>query len=406
MRVANALFCAFFLQFLSTSAFAQNAEHPNYPVIIVDEGDGIIAIADEIDSRTPLAFERTLSEVPNASVLILDSPGGAVHGALAIATRVHGLGMATVVLSESKCFSACALVFFAGAERLAFGELGVHQISPSNGRGDMVGGQFALADVLEALNDYDVPSEVIGVMLRTPPESMYVFSASENRRYGFLNETEPQTASPEPRPKTVDLANPETWRGKVITGQLVSSGKKWYASLNKDGTTIFQFTSGQVSSGRYYLSESEVCFQLDQNPEFACRRPVPGPAGVRWYDEDGGYQSLIVSVDNARMGAIVPRQKTVNSISDHILPGDCALIVASRPTISEARDYVLSSVTDRRYLKAFRSRNGWIAISIGTLKAHEVDAVVSKWKKSGRIPKDSYCSTGSNYEAVVSLGLQ
>jgi len=277
IRAGIGVICLLFLQFWASLASAQSAEYPNYPVIVVDQGDGIIAIAGEIDFRTPLAFERTLSEVPNASVLILDSPGGAVHGALAIASRVRGLGMTTVILSENKCFSACALVFFAGANRWAFGELGVHQISPSNGRGDMVGGQFALADVIEALNEYDVPSEVISVMLRTPPDGMYVFSSSENRRFGFLDAAEPQTNSPAVSSWAVDLANPVTWRGKTVTGQLVASGKKWYASLNKDGTTTFRFTSGRISTGRYYISEGEVCFQLDGNPEFSCRRPVRGP---------------------------------------------------------------------------------------------------------------------------------
>ncbi len=52
-------------------AKSQTAKHPNYPVVVLDKAEGIIAIADEIDFRTPLAFEKTLSEVPNASVLIL-----------------------------------------------------------------------------------------------------------------------------------------------------------------------------------------------------------------------------------------------------------------------------------------------------------------------------------------------
>ncbi|MCK0149774.1 hypothetical protein MWU54_07055 [Marivita sp. S6314] len=388
------------------SATAQTAEYPNYPVLALDKAEGIIAIVDEIDFRTPLAFERTLSEVPNASMLMLNSPGGAVHSALSIAARVRNLGMTTVIFEEHECMSACALIFFAGAERLAWGELGVHQISSPDNQGNMVGGQFALADVIDALNEYDVSSEVIGLMLRTPPGDMYVFSPLENRRYGFLNE--PQTAatnSNEPSSE-VDLSNPKTWRGKVITGALVSSGKKWYASLNADGSTTFQFSSGQRSEGRYYLTETEVCFQLAPNQNYACRRPLVTQSGVRWYDEDGSYQSVVLSVDETSFTAISPQVNLAASVAQRIPPGQCALIVASRRTVEEAREYVLTNIRDRRFLNAFLGRNGWIAISVGTLKPDEVDPVLSNWKANGRIPQDSYCSTGTNYIEVVNLGLQ
>ena len=216
------------------SAASQTAEYPNYPVIILDQNDGVIAIIDQIDFRTPLAFEKTLAEVPNASVLVLNSPGGLVHSALSIAARVRSLGLSTVILEDQECLSACALVFFAGTERLALGNLGVHQISSSGGGGDMVGGQFALADVIEALNEFDVPSEVMGLMLRTPPDEMYVFSALENQRYGFLTEQQPQAKSQVPSRYPVDLSNPETWRGKTITGQLVSNGKE-VVRISKSG---------------------------------------------------------------------------------------------------------------------------------------------------------------------------
>lgn len=390
---------------LPASISAQTAEYPNYPVLTLDKAEGIIAIVDEIDFRTPLAFERTLSEVPNASVLMLDSLGGGVHSALSIAARVRNLEMTTVILEDHKCMSACALVFFAGIERLAWGNLGVHQISSPDNQGNMVGGQFALADVIDALDEYDVPSEVIGLMLRTPPSEMYVFSPLENRRYGFLKEH--QDVAPDSRPASdLDLSNPKTWRGKVITGALVSSGQRWYAALNPDGSTTFQFSSGKRSDGHYYLTETEVCFKLAPNQSYACRRPIVTQGSVRWYDEGGNYQSVILSVDETSFNSISPRDNLAASVAQRIPPGECALIVASRQTVAEAREYVLSNIHDRRFLSAFLGRNGWIAISVGTLKPDEVDTVLLSWKASGRIPRDSYCSTGTNYVEVVNLGVQ
>lgn len=388
------------------SISAQTAEYPNYPVLALDKAEGIIAIVDEIDFRTPLALERTLSEVPNASVLMLNSPGGGVHSALSIAARVRSLGMTTVILEDHECMSACALIFFAGTERLAWGNLGVHQISSPDNEGNMVGGQFVLADIIDALNEYNVPSEVIGLMLRTPPSEMYVFSALENRRYGFLKEPQAVAADSNRPASKVDLSNPKTWRGKVITGALVSSGKRWYASLNADGSTTFQFSSGQRSDGQYYLTETEVCFKLEPNQSYACRRPLLAQDGVRWYDEHGNYQSVVLSVDETSFTAVSPQENLAVSVAQRIPPGECALIVASRQTVAEARAYVLTNIRDRRFLSAFLGRNGWIAISVGTLNPDEVDTVLSSWKESGRIPQDSYCSTGSNYVEVVDLGLQ
>ncbi len=446
---------------------------------------------------------------------------------------MRSLSLTTVILNENECLSACALIFFAGTERLAWGSLGVHQIRSAEGQGDMIGGQFALADVIDALNDYKVPSEVIGFMLRTPPDEMYILSREELTAFGLdgqrqdglaseqnalVNEKEitkqsdndsnrktakeghlfePSTfeynashilvetqadaeylvsqldagadfdqlarrwstgpsgpvggslgwfginvmvapfenalvqlrvgehsqpvktqfgwhiialndvrrAKYQPEPD-VDMTNPKTWRGKVITGKLVSSGTRWYASLNSDGSTIFQFSSGQRSSGHYYVTDTEVCFKLDPNTQYACRKPVLGAGGVRWYDEQGDFQSLIVSVDDTNFATITPQASDLASIAEHILPGECALIVASRPTVAEARDYVFANITDRRYLSAFRSQNGWIAISIGTLKNAEADPILLQLKETGRIPADSYCSNGSNYQAVVNLGLQ
>lgn len=393
------------LSLSATFAMSQTAEHPNFPVVVLDRQEGIIAIVGRIDFRTPLAFEKTLSEVPNVSALVLDSPGGGVHSALSIANRVRGLGLTTVIGTDSQCMSACAFIFLAGTARLAWGELGVHQISGSDGDGNLVDGQFALAEIIEALNEFDAPTELIGLMLRTPPENMYTLSSQEKRQFGFLaNEKEPATAPQTPTPR-VDLADPETWRGKVVTGELVSSGKRWFAALNLDGTTVFEFTSGQRSAGRYIVSDGNVCFKLDNNNHFDCRRPVSSPTGIRWYDEKGNFQSLIIGVENSKI-AVTQRTRNVPAgVSDYIRPSECALIVASRPTVIEARNYVFANVSDRRFLKAFRSKNGWIAISIGTLKPHEVDTVLTEWKQAGRLPLDSYCSTGRAYQGIVNLGI-
>lgn len=89
-------------------------------------------------------------------------------------------------------------MFFAGADRQAEGELGVHQISADVA--DLVLAQTTLGDVLDALQAFGVHQQVISHMLRTPPDDMYVFSATELGELGIL--------SGDPLTLTVAIAQP------------------------------------------------------------------------------------------------------------------------------------------------------------------------------------------------------
>jgi hypothetical protein len=136
-----------------------------------------IQLSGEIGIDSPAHFKRALDARPDATVLVLNSPGGYVDKALAIADEVHRRGMTTVVRSGQGCYSACAYIFFAGAPRQAYGQLGVHQIH--TGIDDLVYAQTTLSNVLDALYLYGVEQSIISHMLRTPPDDMYVFTSAE-----------------------------------------------------------------------------------------------------------------------------------------------------------------------------------------------------------------------------------
>src|SRR5690606_38361282 len=114
---------------------------------------------------------------PDAHIIVLNSPGGYVDNALRVAREVRRRGMATVVTRGAGCYSACAYIYFAGTARYVEGELGVHQISAEVA--DLVLAQTTLSDVLDALDQFGVEQPIITVMLRTPPQEMYVFTADE-----------------------------------------------------------------------------------------------------------------------------------------------------------------------------------------------------------------------------------
>ena len=83
--------------------------------------------------------------------------------------------MSTYIPRQQTCASACALLFFAGHDRLAEGRLGVHQMD-DGGLSDASTLQFVLADQLDAFQRFDVPWTVTNYMLTTPPGEMHWIS--------------------------------------------------------------------------------------------------------------------------------------------------------------------------------------------------------------------------------------
>lgn len=166
-------------------------------------------------------------------MLVLNSQGGQVDAGLLLAHEVSERGLDTVILGSSQCYSACAFVFLAGKDRLAAGELGVHQIW--NKSNDLESGQEKLSDVIEALDEFGVDRGVLSVMLRTLPTDMHVFSAAELERYG-INHGDPlgdtRVSQAENKPVTVPRA-PVKVAGKeaTLTNVLVTSTTTTLSSI-------------------------------------------------------------------------------------------------------------------------------------------------------------------------------
>ncbi|RYE08169.1 MAG: hypothetical protein EOP22_14545 [Hyphomicrobiales bacterium] len=149
------------------------------PFRLSDDDPRTLYLDRTIEDAAALDFLRALRKRPEVTTLVLNSDGGLVEQALLIAHEISERGLDTYVPAGSGCYSACAYVFLAGANRKAVGELGVHQVYGPDDDFDVVGTQIALSDVLDALNEFGVRHEVVSEMLRTPPDSMYVFSTRE-----------------------------------------------------------------------------------------------------------------------------------------------------------------------------------------------------------------------------------
>jgi ATP-dependent protease ClpP protease subunit len=176
---------------------ARAQEAGNYaPLSYHQEDPSTIYLNGEIDHLLLWKFANLLDVTPNATTIALSSPGGEVYSALVLAKTISRMGLNTVILRGDECNSACSFLYFAGMNRTAEGSVGVHQISSSSQ--DMNSGQVALADIIELMESFSVPNDVILKMLRTAPEDMHTYESADLEVLGL---TGPRAV---PSPSEVD----------------------------------------------------------------------------------------------------------------------------------------------------------------------------------------------------------
>jgi hypothetical protein len=85
--------------------------------------------------------------------------------------------------------------------------------------------------------------------------------------------------------------------------------------------------------------------------------------------------------------------------------GKCALIVKSENTITKVKDFIVNSTVkfNTNELQVFLSNNGWYGISLALVDELESKNILFELKQAGKIPNDSFCSTGKSYIKEVEL---
>ena len=172
------------------------------PLDIALRGNGILALTGTIDPGSAARYaEEVAARGEYVEVVALDSPGGSVEDALAIAVMVRENGFDTMVAAGSLCASSCPLILAAGdARRVAPGAaVGVHQIyAPVLPDFDLTSGQ-AMSDaqtitarITRHLTQMEVDPALWLHALETPPDRIYYFSPDELTDYGLA------TRSPDP----------------------------------------------------------------------------------------------------------------------------------------------------------------------------------------------------------------
>lgn len=78
----------------------------------------------------------------------------------------------------------------------------------------------------------------------------------------------------------------------------------------------------------------------------------------------------------------------------------CAVVIASRQTMAEVIDYVKTHQINPKKVTVYPSENGWLAISVGLISDRKI---LATWKEQGKIPPDSFCSSGEKFLRGTSL---
>jgi peptidoglycan hydrolase-like protein with peptidoglycan-binding domain len=141
----------------------------------------------DIEKSDSFEFRKALRN-HKIDLIVLSSPGGLVWEGLSIAGIINDKKLNTYIPQNSikgkgNCASACSFMFFAGENRKANGELGVHQFySADSSKKAEVGdtqksAQFTVSEIIGFLNEFGTPPWVYERMFQQ--SNMYYFKENE-----------------------------------------------------------------------------------------------------------------------------------------------------------------------------------------------------------------------------------
>ena len=137
--------------------------------ILSEEVDGILS---QLEDKKP-------------KLILLNSIGGNVSGAVRFARYVRENQMNTWIAKNQTCASACALVFLAGIQRFSEGKLVVHQYLPPAEQANekiardkaWISVQRIIGETITLLNSFGTPRFVFERIFSSP--NLYEFTEAE-----------------------------------------------------------------------------------------------------------------------------------------------------------------------------------------------------------------------------------
>jgi hypothetical protein len=155
---------------------------------------GVLQASGSIERGAAARFEKEIAERGEyVRTVTLDSPGGSLDDAMAMAKLIRDKGLTTEVREGALCASSCPLVLAGGIDRKVANKaaVGVHQFYAVSNR--EVGAEQAMADaqittarITRHLIDMGVDPAIWLHALDTPPRRLYYLSADELSGYRLV----------------------------------------------------------------------------------------------------------------------------------------------------------------------------------------------------------------------------
>jgi hypothetical protein len=172
------------------------------PMRFVLQPGGVMLAEGSIDQGASARLARELEERGEyVRRMTINSPGGSLDDAIAMAKLVRDRGIDTEVPDGALCASSCPLLLAGGVRRVA-GEkaaIGVHQFyavsaKPLDPAQAMADAQMTTARISRHLKEMGVDPQMWIYALDTPPRSLYYFSREQLADYALVTGA-PHTAA-------------------------------------------------------------------------------------------------------------------------------------------------------------------------------------------------------------------
>ena len=153
----------------------------------------VLLAEGSIEAGSTARLAAALAAHPEVTRISLNSPGGALDDAMAMAKLVRDRGIATEVADGAICASSCPLFFAGGNIRTAGSraDVAVHQFyaapetisAPAQAMSDA---QMTAARVARHLGEMGIDPALWLHALDTPPQALYHFSPEEMVKYHLV----------------------------------------------------------------------------------------------------------------------------------------------------------------------------------------------------------------------------
>lgn len=190
------------------------------------------------------------------------------------------------------------------------------------------------------------------------------------------------TPTPQPQPQPVTNLRPWCGNGGLNATEAAICANPYLAGLDADLDAAYRTPARSVSSREQSSWRTGTRDACGSNADCIARATLDRITYLRTPGSSGSSS-----------GGSVP--------GNYELSSSCYIVTASRPSLSEAKDFIAQWFGSGQGVRLFKSSNGYYAVATETVSRNSADSRLAQLKSAGNIPGDSYCSTGSRFVEEV-----